>query len=45
MTDYEKLRNIVDEADSLLGKQVKWSSPEVQSWHNKASRWLLKTME
>lgn len=42
MTEYEKLRNIVDEADSLLKIQVKWSSPEVQSWHNKASRWLLK---
>jgi len=40
-TSYEKLRSIVDEVDSLKEKHVKWKSPEMQAWHNKAMRWLL----
>ena len=40
-TAYEKLRSIVDEVDSLKEKHVKWKSPEMQAWHNKAVRWLL----
>lgn len=42
MTDYEKLKAIVDEADSLSEKEVKWKSPEVQAWYSKTERWLIK---
>ena len=42
MTDYEKLKSIVDEADSLSKKEVRWKNPEVQAWYNKTERWLIK---
>lgn len=41
MTEYEKLKRIVDEIDSLLSSDVSWLSPEVRAWHNKATRWLI----
>ena len=42
MTDYEKLKNIVEEADSLSKKEVRWKNHEVQAWYNKTERWLIK---
>lgn len=42
MTDYEKLKSIVDEADSLSKKEVRWKNPEVQAWYSKTERWLVK---
>lgn len=42
MTDYDKLKEIVDEIDVLLQKQVTACSSEFQAWKNKASRFLIK---
>ena len=42
MTNYEKLKSIVDEVDSLCSKGVQWRSPEFQAWYSKTERWLIK---
>lgn len=41
MTEYERLKRIVDETDALLSLNLKWSSPEVRAWYTKATRWLI----
>ncbi|MGI6091014.1 MAG: TIR domain-containing protein [Saccharofermentanales bacterium] len=40
MLEVEKLKNIIDEIDSLLPQNVTWSSPSFQGWYSKAGRWL-----
>lgn len=42
MTDYEKLKGIVDEIDNLISHQVKSSNPEFAAWHTKTQRFLIK---
>lgn len=42
MTDYEKLKQVTDEIDVLLSKNVKRSDSDFQAWHNKAERILIK---
>ena len=41
MTDYEKLKEIVDEIDNLLGHHVLPTAPAFDGWHTKAERFLL----
>ena len=38
MTDYKKLKSIIDEADSVSKKEVRWKNPEVQASYNKTER-------
>ena len=42
MTDYERLKQVTEEIDVLLSKNVKQSDPDFQAWHNKAIRILNK---
>ena len=43
MTDYEKLKKIIDEIDVLIKKKVSASDPDFEAWHIKAERFLIKT--
>jgi len=40
MTDYEKLKEIIDEIDNLLGHHVLPTAPAFDGWHTKAERFL-----
>lgn len=40
--DYDKLKEIVDEIDVLIDKQVRSSTPEFQAWHSKTKHFLRK---
>lgn len=42
MTDYEKLKKIIDEADHLAHHGVFPTAPAFQSWYNLTERFLLK---
>lgn len=42
MTDYEKLKSIIEEAESLLQKNITSGDSEFQAWKTKASRYLIK---
>lgn len=42
MTDYEKLKGIIDEIDVLIEKGVTSSAQNFKSWHNRAERFLIK---
>lgn len=42
MTDYEKLKGIIDEIDVLISKQVMSSDAPFQAWKMKAERFLIK---
>ena len=42
MTDYEKLKGIVDEIDDLISHCVRSSAPVFEAWHTKAERFLIK---
>lgn len=42
MTDYERLKQVTEEIDALLSKNVKQSDSDFQAWHNKAIRILNK---
>ena len=42
MTEYEKLKTIIDEIDDLINHQVRSSTPEFKTWHTKAERFLIK---
>lgn len=42
MTDYEKLKKIIDEADYLAKRGVFPAAPAFQSWYNLTERFLLK---
>lgn len=41
MTDYEKLKGIIDEIDNLLNHRVRSSAPAFEAWHMKAERFLI----
>lgn len=41
MTDYEKMKNIIDEIDVLLSDKVTSSEPEFQAWKTKTERFLI----
>lgn len=41
MTDYEKLKNIIDEIDNLINHHVRSSAPAFRAWHTKAERFFL----
>lgn len=41
MTDYEKLKNIIDEITELQHKQVTYYLAEFKAWYSKTSRFLL----
>ena len=42
MTDYEKLKSIIDEIDDLISHLVRSSAPTFEAWHTKAERFLIK---
>lgn len=42
MTDYEKLKGIIDEIDDLLNHHVRSSAPAFKSWYTKAERFLMR---
>lgn len=42
MTDYEKLKGIIDEIDVLIEKKVSASDVDFEAWHTKAERFLVK---
>ena len=42
MTDYEKLKSIVEEIDILIGRNIRSSEPEFQAWRVKSERFLIK---
>lgn len=42
MTDYEKLRDIIDDIDNLISHHVRASTPAFEAWHTKAERFLIK---
>ena len=41
MTDYEKLKEIIDEIPKLLAENVTSSSAKFEAWHTKAERFLI----
>lgn len=41
MTDYEKLKGIIDEIDALINHNVRASAPAFEAWHTKAERFLI----
>lgn len=41
MTDYQKLEAIYNEIDTLIASNVMAESPEFESWHSKAERFLV----
>ncbi len=41
MTDYQKLEAIYNEIDTLIAKRVMAESPEFESWHSRAERFLI----
>lgn len=42
MTDYEKLKDIIDEIDTLISIGVTSSNPDFKGWKTKAERFLVK---
>lgn len=42
MTDYEKLKGIIEEIDVLIEKKVSSSDPDFKAWQTKAERFLVK---
>lgn len=42
MSDYEKLKGIIDEIDALISHHVHSSAPTFEAWHTKAERFLIK---
>lgn len=42
MTDYVKLKEIVDEIDNLISHHVRSSAPAFDAWHTKTERFLIK---
>lgn len=42
MTEYEKLKVIIDEIDNLIYHQVRSSAPAFEAWYTKAERFLIK---
>lgn len=42
MTDYQKLKEIIDEIDVLISKGVTSASSDFQAWKSKAERFLIK---
>lgn len=42
MTDYEKLKGIVDEIDDLISHHISSSAPAFEAWHTKTERFLIK---
>lgn len=42
MTDYEKLKSIIDDIDALIESKVTLSSPEFKAWHLKTERFLTR---
>lgn len=42
MTDYEKLKRIVDEIDDLISHNVRSSVPAFKAWHTKVERFLIR---
>ena len=41
MTEFEKLKQIIEEIDSLLSKSVRHSSPEFRGWYSKTGKWMI----
>ncbi len=42
MTDYQKLKSIIDEIDDLINHHVRSSVPAFEAWHTKTERFLIK---
>jgi len=42
MTDYEKLKAIIDEIDNLINHHVRSSAPAFEAWYTKTERFLIK---
>ena len=42
MTDYEKLKSIIEEIDVLIAKKVSSSDADFEAWQTKAERFLVK---
>jgi len=41
MTEYERLKSIIDEVDVLIDKKVSSSDPEFEAWQTKTERFLI----
>ncbi len=41
MTEYERLKSIIDEIDVLIDKKVSSSDPEFEAWQTKTERFLI----
>lgn len=41
MTEYEKLKGIIDEIDDLINHHVRASAPAFEAWHTKTERFLI----
>ena len=42
MSDYEKLKKIIDETDELIKKGITNSDPEFDAWEIKVKRFIAK---
>lgn len=42
MTDFQKLKDIIDEVDVLIAKGITSSNPDFQAWKTKTERFLIK---
>ena len=42
MTDYDRLKNIIDEIDDLLYHHARASAPAFEAWHTKTERFLIR---
>ena len=42
MTEYEKLKGIIDKIDDLISHHVRSSAPAFETWYTKAERFLIK---
>lgn len=42
MTDYEKLKAIIDEIDTFISTQAISGDPDFQAWKTKTERFLIK---
>ena len=43
MTDYEKLKDIIDETDTLISHHAISSAPAFLAWETKTERFLIST--
>lgn len=42
MSDYEKMKQIIEDIDNLIDQRVKSSTPSFEAWKTKTERFLIK---